>query len=162
MVNFFKFLSLIILLSIGVESYSQTPVAVNIAVTHIVDSMNILDRAFGDKFSNIDASQSKNYGQLHLYRMQLEAYIDRKLVAVREMKNVEGSENLQNTLIDLLTEERLIEETGLAELENFDKEVPRQVVKDVLANIVEMNKNKDAGMLKFQEAQKEYKQRHKL
>src|SRR5215213_2730549 len=134
--------------------FSQTPIEFNNKLASVNDSLFIKGQEWGKKFKEVRAA--KEYSQLAPFRIDLESYISRKVVEVKQMKDVAGSKEFREGMIDFLLFEKQMMKEGFIPVEKLNSSSTDEQVKVAIDNLIKLSKDETAKLEAFRKVQAAY------
>lgn len=162
MKKLFSFIMFLAVLALGSNVYAQknaSALAMNDKLASITDSLYERGQEWGSQFSTI-MNGSKDFKSLAKYRLNIESFIDRKLAEVRTMKDVSGSKELREAMIEFLQFEKHMIQAGFAPAEKLPANATEEQVTNVITKLTEESKNETAVLEKVRAAQQAYAQKN--
>lgn len=132
---------------------AQTPLEFNNTLTAITDSLYRKGQAWGNSFNT--AHQNGNYAILKPITKDMIAFIDKNIVFVQKMKDVNNSKPLRLAVIDFLNYEKQLVEV-FKTFEAFDAATPKEKVQDALNIVRQKAKDEGTSIQKLQAVQEKY------
>lgn len=142
----------------GSNLYAQkakTALELNDQLASITDSLYARGQEWGSQFNTI-MNGSKDFKSLAKYRMDIEKFIDRKLVEVRGMKDINGSANLREAMISFLQFEKHMIQVGFSPAEKLPSNATEAQIQEVITKLTEESKNEGAVLDKVRTEQEAY------
>ena len=137
---------------------SQTPIEFNNKLVSVNDSLFIMGQQWGKKFNEV--KPVKEYSKLASARQQLESYITRKLAEVRSMKDVAGSKEFREGMIDFLLFERKLIEVGFKPIEKLTGSSTDAEVKTAIDGLIQASKDENTKLETFRKLQAAYAEKN--
>lgn len=148
-------IALVAITSLKAYATTKNPIQFNDALVSIVDQLYKNGMEWGKKFNHID-STSRNFSELASLNNKLKLYIDEKIVELKTMEDVKGSEEFKKAMIEFLMFERNLITTTFVPFEKLNKSSTDKEIQKALDNLTtEAAKEKDA-LKKVQDAQTAY------
>lgn len=134
---------------------AKTALQLNDQLASITDSLYARGQEWGSQFNTI-MNGSKDFKPLAVYRMNIEKFIDRKLVEVRGMKDIAGSGELREAMINFLQFEKHMIQIGFTPAEKLPANATEEQIQEVITKLTEESKNETSVLDKVREAQTAY------
>ena len=151
----FKVFILLVVVGAGSNSHAQlTPIQFNDKLVAITDSLYVRGQDWGNHFN--EAVKSKNFASLRPYRIDLERFVDQKIVAVRGMKDVKNSRSLRLAMLEFLNFEKGMINKAFMPLESLSSEASSDQINAKIDKIREYSKQENVQLEKVNVAQEAY------
>jgi hypothetical protein len=151
----FKVLVLLVVVGAGSNSYAQlTPLQFNDKLVAITDSLYVRGQDWGNHFN--EAVKNKNFASLRPYRIDLERFVDQKIIAVRAMKDVRNSRSLRLAMLEFLNFEKGRITKAFRPLESLSSKASSEQINAKIEKIREYSKEENVQLEKVNAAQEAY------
>jgi hypothetical protein len=131
-----------------------TALELNNYLVSITDSLFEGGRAWGKTLNAV--VQSKRFDSLAGPRMKMEEFILRKQAEVKAMKDINGSENLRNAMLEFLDFEAKMMRDAFKPLEKFNASSTQAEIKKAIDDLIAMAATEKDALAKVNTAQEEY------
>lgn len=128
-------------------------IAFNDDLTYITDSLYSKGQAWGKVFNK--ARESGNYSSLKPLRVELGKYIDQQIIRVKNMQDVQGSQDLMKAMIDFLNFEKTMV-AAFIPLEKLTANSPNEELNKALDNLTALAAKENDALQKVGDAQDAY------
>lgn len=126
----------------------------NQSLAKISETLNSKGVALGTQLKT--AMATKDFSSVATSCKDLHSYIDEKLVDLKGMKDVAGSEKLRSSMIDFLGFEKELVSQAFDPFAKMDANTTEEEMQTAIDNMMEKTKEESGYLLKVQSAQKEY------
>ncbi|PZF73307.1 LIC11966 family surface protein [Taibaiella soli] len=132
----------------------KTALDLNNRLASITDSLYSKGQDWGNKF--VETTNTRDFASLKPYRENIQHYIASELKVVKGMKDINGSENLRNVIIEFLNYENKMIDNGFVPVEKLPQTASDDDVKKVINDLAEASKDEADLLKRVSEAQDSY------
>ncbi|OJW81039.1 MAG: hypothetical protein BGO69_02960 [Bacteroidetes bacterium 46-16] len=138
--------------------YAQTPMQYNNKLVAITDSLHAKGSRWVQVFKEV--KMIKEFSLLEPYRSDLQDYINDEITELKADKDVSGSAELKQAVLDFLAYEKSFVQQCFKPVEELDESSADEELKAAIDKISEEARKEDALLMKVNKAQEAYARRN--
>ena len=142
---------------LSLKSFSQSytsAVQYNDYLVSINDSLYQLGKQWGTKYNTVKIS--KSFDSLGLYRLKLDAYINKKKLELRSHKDFLGSSEFRDAMIAFLTFEAKMMREAFAPFEDLNSKSTPEEIQAAVKKLSSISADENVQLARLNVAQLEY------
>lgn len=154
------FILFALLAIVGYRAQAQTPLQYNNKLVNITDSLHAKGSRWVQVFKQVKVI--KEFGALKPYRADLEKYIDNKIAELKGDKDVSGSGELKQAVLDFLDYEKNFVEKCFVPVEELGETSTDEDIKAAVDTMKLESQKENAILAKVDAAQDAYARKNNI